>query len=120
MARYLKFDIIKQIVWLSDTRKRLKGLPIEARKQAGEQLWRVQQGAKPADWKPMPSIGPGTVEIRIHRPYEFRVVYVAIHPEGIYVLDVFEKRTQQTSRKDLSRARAKYAEMERQRQKTRQ
>ncbi len=36
------------------------------RRDAGYQLYRVQQGDEPSDWKPMPSIGPGVREIRVH------------------------------------------------------
>lgn len=43
-----------------------RAFPSEARREAGYQLHLVQQGQDPYDWKTMPTVGPGTIEIRIH------------------------------------------------------
>ncbi len=45
---------------------RLREFPTEARREAGYQLDRIQNGLEPKDWKPIPSIGAGVGEIRIH------------------------------------------------------
>lgn len=111
---------MKQLKWMGDTRKRLKDFPDEARREAGEQLWRVQSGKDPVDGRPMSPIGSGAIEIRIHRPHEHRVIYVATYPEGIYVIHAFEKKTQQTSKRDLERAKANYAEIQQQRKNLKQ
>ena len=68
---------------------------------AGHQLHRVQMGLEPDDWKPMPSVGQGVYEIRIHTAVEHRVFYIARFPEGIYVLHAFEKKTQRTRQADI-------------------
>ena len=102
----------KKVIWATGTRRRLKDFPLVARKKAGEQLYRVQEGKEPQDSKPMRSVGPGAMEIRIHQPHEHRVIYVATFPEGVYVLPVFEKKSQQTAQKDIAIARANYAEMQ--------
>ena len=60
----------------------------------------------------MPTVGVGAFEIRIHVPYEHRIIYVAKFPEAIYVLHCFEKKTRKTSQKDLEFARKSYAEMQ--------
>jgi len=73
----------------------------DARKRAGYELYRVQQGLDPTDWKPIPSVGPGVREIRIHTDGEHRVVYVARFDEAIYVLHAFEKKTRKTRRADI-------------------
>jgi phage-related protein len=52
----------------------------------------VQQGHDPFDWKPVPAIGMGVKEIRVHTALEHRVFYVAKFSEGVYVLHAFEKR----------------------------
>lgn len=65
----------------------------------------------PDDWKPMSSVGSGALEIRIHEPHEYRVIYVAKMPEAIYILHAFQKKTKKTSRKDLEIARKAYAEI---------
>jgi putative component of toxin-antitoxin plasmid stabilization module len=44
---------------------------------AGYELRRIQRGLMPTDWKPLPSVGQGVNEIRIHTDVEHRVMYVA-------------------------------------------
>jgi phage-related protein len=106
---------MKKLIWATGTRRRLKNFPRVARKRAGEQLYRVQEGLEPEDWRPMRSVGPGAREIRIHQPHEHRVIYVATFPEGVYVLHAFEKKSPQTPQKDITTARANYAEIEKSR-----
>lgn len=43
----------------------LKAFPIDAKREAGFQLDRIQHGLAPVDWKPTKSIGTGVREIRI-------------------------------------------------------
>ncbi len=93
--------------------KRLLEFPTATIRQIGYQLGKVQRGDEPADWKPMSSIGPGAVEIRIHDPHEHRVIYVAKFEDAVYVLHAFEKKTQKTAEKDLNIARTAYAELKR-------
>ncbi len=59
----------------------------------------------------MPSVGSGVREIRIHTQAEHRVMYVAKFVEGIYVLHAFEKRTRKTRQQDLDVARARLAQV---------
>ncbi len=99
----------KPIYWVGRAKKHLGDFPIEARREAGYQLRRVQDGLEPEDWKPMSSVGLGVIEIRIHRPNEYRVMYVARFSNAIYVLTAFEKKTQQTPDNWLDIARRAYA-----------
>jgi phage-related protein len=71
-------------------------------------LRRVQQGLDPNDWKPLPTVGPGVQEIRIHTGLEHRVFYVAKFAEGVYVLHTFEKRTRKTPKRELELARDRF------------
>jgi phage-related protein len=71
---------------------------------AGFQIWRVQRGLEPNDWKPMPSVGLGVQEIRIRTGAEHRVLYVARFGEAIYVLHAFEKRTRRAPKDALDLA----------------
>jgi phage-related protein len=90
----------------------LRGLPRGARREAGFQLNKVQDGEDPDDWKPMAGIGPGALEIRIRDSTgAYRVVYVAKFPEAVYVLHVFKKKGQKTSLPDLQMARQRYREL---------
>ncbi len=58
--------VLKPLRWLGNARATVRAFPPDARRDAGYQLYRVQQGDEPSDWKPMPSIGPGVREIRVH------------------------------------------------------
>lgn len=81
------------------------GLPKSRRGDlASVQLWRVQRGLEPNDWKPMPSVGLGVQEIRIRTEAEHRVLYVAKFADAVYVRHAFEKRTQRTPKTDLDLA----------------
>ena len=65
----------KPVAFLGDSLARLRDFPEDARRDAGRELVRVQEGRDPIDWKPMPSIGKGVREIRVSdRPGEFRVI----------------------------------------------
>jgi phage-related protein len=94
----------KAVAWLGSALADLRGFPADARRDAGFELRRVQQGLDPDDWKPMPSIGPGVREIRIHTGLEHRVFCVATFAEAVYVLHAFEKRTRKTPKRDLQLA----------------
>jgi phage-related protein len=74
-------------------------------------LRRVQQGLEPNDWKPMPTVGTGVQEIRIHTGLEHRVFYVAKFAEGVYVLHAFEKRTGKTPKRELELARDRFRDL---------
>lgn len=63
----------------------------------------------PRDWKAMPSVGAGVMEIRVRRDGAFRLMYVARYEEAIYVLHVFEKKTRKTAQRDLALARTRLA-----------
>jgi phage-related protein len=67
----------KALVWVGSSLGRVRGFPANARREAGHELYQVQLGLEPSDWKPMPSIGSGVVEIRVHQGGEYRVIYVA-------------------------------------------
>jgi phage-related protein len=101
----------KPLLWLGSSRRDIRTFPSAARRVAGYQLLRVQQGMEPTDWKPMTSIGSGVREIRVHTETEHRVCYVARFAEGVYVLHAFQKRSQKTLERDLELARTRYREL---------
>ncbi len=108
---------MKQLFWLGNSRSRLKEFPPEAQHIAGYQLFQVQCGDQPDDWRPMPSVGQRITEIRIHRPNEYRVLYIATYLESVYVLHCFEKKTNKTPIKHFRIARKNYADLQKNRQK---
>jgi phage-related protein len=106
----------KPLIWLGSSRRDLRAFPALARRLAGFQLRRVQQGLDPGDSKPMQTVGPGVREIRIHIAGAHRVFYVATRPEAAYVLHAFEKKTQKTSAHDLRIGRDRFSALARLRQ----
>ena len=98
----------KPLVWLGSSQVDLRAFPQDARRVAGFQLRRVQQGLEPNDWKPMTQVGAGVQEIRIHTGLEHRVFYVAKFTEGVYVLHAFEKRTRKTPKRETDLARDRF------------
>lgn len=96
---------VKPIQWLGSSRRDLRAFPTDAKQVAGFQLYRVQCGLEPNDWKPIASVGPGVREIRIRTNLEHRVFYTATMPDTIYILHAFEKKAQKTPKRDLDIAR---------------
>jgi phage-related protein len=76
----------------------------------------VQDRRQPSDFKPMPSIGQGVFELRVHTQQEHRVFYVAKFSDAVYVLHAFEKRTRKTADKDMDLGRKRLADAIRLRQ----
>ena len=69
----------------------------------------VQVGREPADFKPMPSVGPGAYELRVRdEAGAFRVIYVAKFEHAVYVLHAFQKKTRRTSQADIELAARRY------------
>lgn len=99
------------IIFLGSSLEDLKEFPAKAKREAGHQLHRVQEGLNPTDWKPMKSVGPGVREIRIKQGEQFRVIYVANVGNFTYVLHAFQKKTQKTTKHDLEMARARLKEI---------
>ena len=107
----------KTVFWVGSSLADTRAFPTEARQRAGYEVYLVQQGQEPSDWKPMPAVGPGVREIRIHCEGEYRVFYVASFTEGVYVLHSFEKKTQRTRKADIALGRTRYADVVRARAK---
>ena len=77
---------MKRLEFLGDSLVQLREFPETARKEAGVQLHKVQQGFEPSDWKPMASVGQGVREIRIRdEAGAFRVLYIAKIEDAVYV-----------------------------------
>ena len=105
--------MVKPVRWLGSSRSAMRRAPDEVKIDGGYELYRLQLGQEPIDWKPMATVGPGTAEIRIHGPAPYRVLYVARFEEAVYVLHVFEKKRGKTSALDLETGRARYRELTR-------
>ena len=107
---------MKPVIFEGDSLKRLRQFPGSVRDDLGYQLYRLQLGRQPVDFKPMPAIGPGVEEIRVRDSTgAYRVVYTARISDAVYVLHAFQKKSQATSKQDIELATARYAAMMRRR-----
>jgi phage-related protein len=105
---------MKSIAFIGTALDDLRAFPPDARRAAGHQLDRIQRGLDPDDSKPMRSIGPGVREIRVRdETGAFRVIYVANLPKAVYVLHAFGKKTQQTAKRDMGIAKARWRQVSR-------
>ena len=102
---------MKPVEWLGSSQEDVRSFSPIARQNIGYQLYRVQNGMEPSDWKPMSSIGSGVSEIRIHAETEHRVIYLAKFEDAIYVLHAFIKKTPKTSKKDINLAFRRFNEL---------
>ena len=99
---------MKPLIWLGDSRDFVRRLPDVTRQVIGYGLDRIQHGTQPTDFKPMPGIGLGVYEMRVHTEREYRVIYVARFIEAIYVLHGFVKKSQRTPMSDINLAATRY------------
>ena len=90
----------------------LRAFPASARRDAGYELDKVQNGREPTDWKPMQTVGQGVREIRIRDASgAFRILYVAKFADAVHVLHCFQKKTQATGKIDLEIAARRYRDL---------
>jgi phage-related protein len=99
---------MKPLKFVGSALEELRRFPIDARRSVGHELWQVQMGLLPTDFRPMPSVGGGCYEIRVHTGEEWRVIYVAKFADAIYVLHALQKKSRATARHDLEIARKRY------------
>lgn len=106
---------MKPLQWVGSALADLRSFPEDARRVGGHNLHLLQLGLEAEDWKPMPGVGPGAYEIRIHTDNEYRVFYVAKFEEAIYALHCFEKKSRRTAAHDIETGRQRYRTLLRER-----
>jgi phage-related protein len=105
---------MKPAHFLGDSLDAIREFPASARREAGYQIDRVQNGVEPTDWKSLKTVGSGVREIRIREAMgAYRIIYVANLAEAVYVLHAFQKKTQATAKRDLELATSRYAQLTR-------
>lgn len=100
---------MRPVRFLGTSRRDIAAFPESARRQAGYDLFMVQVGREPTDFKPVPTVGSGAYEIRIRDSAGvFRVIYVAKFEKAVYVLHAFQKKTRKTAHSDIKLAAERY------------
>lgn len=60
----------------------------------------------------MPTVGSGVREIRIRDDSgAFRVLYLAVRKEAVYVLHCFQKKSVRTSRSDIELGKSRFGQL---------
>ncbi len=96
-------------ILVGTAREALAEFPDSARRRAGYELFLVQVGREPADFKPIPGMGAGVYKIRVRdEAGAFHVIYVAKFEHVIYVLHAFRKTSQKTAKADIDLAARRY------------
>ena len=103
---------MKPLRFIGSSLADLSDFPAAARRAAGFELWQVQEGLMPSDFKPLLEVGPGAYEIRVHVAGEWRVIFVARFAAAVYVLHAFQKKTRKTGKPDIELARRRYKQIE--------
>ncbi|HXU48721.1 MAG TPA: type II toxin-antitoxin system RelE/ParE family toxin [Candidatus Binatia bacterium] len=94
------------VAWEGDSREILQGFPDRVRQDFGFQLWQLQLGERPTDYRSLPSVGAGVFELRNQDERAwYRVIYLSRINDVIYVLHCFEKKSREMPRKDFEKAR---------------
>lgn len=97
------------VVWEGDSREVLKAFPEQVTQNLGFELWLLQQGEGPRDYRPVSSVGPGVFELRDQDERAwYRVVYLSRIEDVIYVLHCFEKKSREMPRRDFEKARQRF------------
>jgi len=108
LSKCLYNRVVKSLQFIGSSQHDLAKFPEAAKRQAGFELWQVQLGLMPSDFKPMPTVGIGAYEVRIKVGTQWRVIYVASRGNAVYVLHAFQKTTQKTAKHDIDLAAGRY------------
>jgi phage-related protein len=94
--------LLKEIIWLGDSRSVVSDFPIAIKEDMGFELYRLQKGETPLKSRPMKSIGRAVYEIKEqdHKGW-YRIIYAIHIREKIYVLHCFRKKSSKTAKVDI-------------------
>lgn len=87
---------VREVVWLGDSLKQVRGFPPEVRREVGAALFDAQTGGKSPDAKPFKGVGSGVFEIVTRFDTDtYRTVYGVQIGACLYVLHAFQKKAKQ-------------------------
>jgi phage-related protein len=105
---------VRPIVWLGDSKKRLKEFPGKVRSDIGTALFAAQCGETAEHVKPFKGIGSGVFEIvERYNKDAYRLVYGVQIGEKVYVLHAFQKKSKHgiaTPKQDIDLIKQRYRE----------
>lgn len=109
---------MKPIVWIGSSRRDLREMPQQVRRDIGQALYATQQGVTDPAAKPLKGFGGARVMeiVERHRTDAYRAVYTAQFENAVYVLHVFQKKSKSgiaTPKHEIELIRRRFAEAER-------
>jgi phage-related protein len=85
---------MKELIWVADTRSRVKAFPADVRDEVGYALYAAQLGGLSAKAKPLRGLGSGVMEISASDASgTYRAVYTVSIGESTYVVHAFQKKS---------------------------
>jgi phage-related protein len=109
---------MKPVIWIGSSRRDLRELPQQVRRDIGQALYAAQQGVTDPAAKPLKGFGGARVMeiVERYRTDAYRAVYTAHFENAVYVLHVFQKKSKSgiaTPRHEIELIRRRLAEAER-------
>ena len=99
----------KPLFWIGASKRDLLAMPDSVVRHMGGALSVAQYGGKHPDAKPWRGLGPGVFEVVSDFASDtFRAAYVVRFRQAVYVLHCFQKKTQQTAKRDIDLARKRF------------
>jgi phage-related protein len=111
-------DQIRPVVWIGSSRRDLRAMPQQVRRDIGQALYAAQQGMTDPAAKPLKGFGGGRVMeiVERYRTDAYRAIYTAHFEDAVYVLHVFQKKSKSgiaTPKHEIELIRKRFAEAER-------
>jgi phage-related protein len=109
---------MKPVIWIGSSRRNLREMPQQVRRDIGQALYAAQQGATDPAAKPLKGFGGARVMeiVERYRTDAYRAVYTAHFDNAVYVLHVFQKKSKSgvaTPKREIELIRRRLAEAER-------
>jgi phage-related protein len=108
-------DRIRPVVWIGSSRRDLRAMPREVRRDIGQALYAAQQGMTDPAAKPLKGFGGVRVMeiVERYRADAYWAVYTAQFENAVYVLHVFQKKSKSgiaTPKHEIELIRRRFAE----------
>lgn len=106
--------MFREVVWMGDSRKRLREFPKETQRSMGGALMLAQFGGISDSAKPFKGVGSGVFEIvESYQKNAYRIIYAVRISEKIHVLHAFQKKSKtgiKTPKSDVDLVKQRYKE----------
>ena len=108
---------VRPVVWIGSSRRDLRAMPQQVRRDIGQALYAAQQGTTDPAAKPLKGSGGVRVMeiVERYRTDAYRAVYTAHFENAVYVLHVFQKKSKAgiaTPKHEIDLIRRRFAEAE--------